>query len=76
MALFIFRRTADKEITTMQGTTKRNEPAKQPSAPSRGAPATASVQSVRKDVTVRVFVAPPPPPDGEELREHGYGHGV
>lgn len=67
----------------MQGTTPRDEPAKRPPAgperrtgPGRGMPDTAAVQSIRKDVTVRVFVAPPAPPEPDELREHGYGHGV
>ena len=59
----------------MQGTTKRDEPAKQPTpSQDRGTPATGTMHSVRKDVTVRLFV--PPFPESDELKEHGYGHGV
>ena len=74
----------------MKTTTKRDEPAKRgdragsqarpprvgPGAPERGAPATHAAHAVRKDVTVRVSLQPPTPPDGDELREDGYGHGV
>jgi hypothetical protein len=55
---------------------KRDEPSKpvQPS-PQRGEPPTYAAHAVRKDVTVRVSVAPPQSHDTEE-REDGYGHGV
>ncbi len=60
----------------MQGTTKRDEPAKRPTpSQDRGTPATGTMHSVRKDVTVRPFVSPPLP-ETDELKEHGYGHGV
>ena len=60
----------------MQGTTKRDEPAKRPTpSQGRGTPATGPMHSVRKDVTVRPFVSPPLP-ETDELKEHGYGHGV
>ena len=44
--------------------------------PAAGAPSTASAQSSRKNVTVRVSVTPPATQEGEELKEEGYGHGV
>ena len=53
---------------------KPEEPAKRPAPPQRGAPPTHAAQAVRKDVSVRVLVTSPPEP--EELREDGYGHGV
>ena len=60
----------------MQGTTKEDEPAKRPPAPQgRGTPSTGPVHSVRKDVTVRLYVSPPSP-ESEEIKEDGYGHGV
>jgi hypothetical protein len=60
----------------MPGTTKRDEPAKTPTpTQDRGTPATGTMHSVRKDVTVRLFVSPPVP-ETDELKEHGYGHGV
>jgi len=60
----------------MQATSKQDEPAKQPQpSPQRGAPPTHAAHAVRKDVSVRVSVAPPAPMDVEE-REDGYGHGV
>jgi hypothetical protein len=42
----------------------------------RGAPPTVAAHAVRKDVTVRVSLKQQAPPEGEELREEGYGHGV
>lgn len=59
----------------MKMSPKPEEPAKQPSAADRGAPLTCAAHAVRKDVSVRVLVAPTPG-EPEELREHGYGHGV
>ena len=60
----------------MQGTTKRDEPAKQPTpSQDRGTPATGPMHSVRKDVTARLVVSPSFP-EADELKEHGYGHGV
>jgi hypothetical protein len=59
----------------MKSSTKPGEPAKQPTAADRGAPATYAVHAVRKNLTVRVLVAPTPN-EADELREHGYGHGV
>ncbi len=60
----------------MQGTTKQDEPAKRPTpAQGRGTPSTGTVQSVRKDVTARLSV-PPASPETDEIKEHGYGHGV
>ena len=51
-------------------------PAKRPqNVPEKGAPATYAAHAMRKDVTVRVSVTTPAP-EPEELREHGYGHGV
>ena len=48
-------------------------PAKRPQCtPQRGAPPT---YATRKDVNVRVSVTTPTT-ESEELREHGYGHGV
>jgi hypothetical protein len=60
----------------MQGTTKQDEPAKRPAPEQgRGTPSTGAVQSVRKDVTVRLSLSPPYP-ESDEIKEHGYGHGV
>jgi hypothetical protein len=60
----------------MQGTTKQDEPAKPPAPPQgRGTPSTGAVHSVRKDVTVRLSVSAPFP-ESDEIKEHGYGHGV
>ena len=60
----------------MKMPTRPEDPAKRPQpAPERGAPATYAVHADRKNLTVRVLVKPTPP-DSEELREHGYGHGV
>jgi hypothetical protein len=51
-------------------------PVKRPQhMPEHGAPATCAAHAMRKDVSVRVSVTPPTP-EPEELREHGYGHGV
>ena len=61
----------------MQGTTKGTPSANRPQpVPGPGTPATTTVQAVRKDVTVRLSLSSPPAPDAEELKEHGYGHGV
>jgi hypothetical protein len=77
MALSLFSQTADIEETTMKMPTKPEDPAKRPQqSPERGAPASYAVHAVRKDVTVRVLVKPTAPAESEELREHGYGHGV
>ena len=59
----------------MKMSTKPEEPAKQPSAADRGAPGTYAAHAVRKNVSVRVSVKPAPG-ESDELREHGYGHGV
>jgi hypothetical protein len=60
----------------METPARPDEPVKreQP-APQRGAPATYAAYAIRKDVTVRLSVTPPVT-EPEELREHGYGHGV
>lgn len=56
--------------------TPRNEPAKRPEpSPERGAPATYSAYAVRKNLSVRVLLSPGGT-EPDELREHGYGHGV
>jgi hypothetical protein len=61
----------------MRTTTKRDEPSQRAdAAKKRGAPPTYAAHAVRKDVTVRVSVKSPQTPETEELREHGYGHGV
>ena len=60
----------------MQKPTRRDEPSKRPEAPSeRGAPDTYAAHAFRKNLAVRVMVKAPSP-EPEELREHGYGHGV
>jgi hypothetical protein len=60
----------------MQSQTRREEPAKRPQpAPERGAPPSFAAYTLRKDVAVRVSVTRTVV-DGDELREHGYGHGV
>ena len=60
----------------MKMPSRSDDPAKRPQpAPERGAPATYAVHAVRKNLTVRVSVKPASP-ETEELREHGYGHGV
>jgi hypothetical protein len=60
----------------MKMSTRNEDPAKRPQmSPERGAPATYAVYAVRKNLTVRVMVKPSAT-DSEELREHGYGHGV
>jgi hypothetical protein len=59
----------------MKTFSKSEEPAKPTKPPERGAPATYAAHAVRKDVSVRVFVKPTHS-EGDELREHGYGHGV
>lgn len=60
----------------MQMSTRPEEPAKHPApAPERGAPATYAAHAFRKNLAVRVLVKPSRS-EPEELREHGYGHGV
>jgi len=61
----------------MRMSTQRDEPAKRPEPSAyRGAPAaTYTASAVRKNLAVRVMVQPPPV-EPDELREHGYGHGV
>jgi hypothetical protein len=61
----------------MQSTTKRDDPSKRPQpSQGKGTPSTTQVQSVRKDVTVRLSLAAPSTPEADELHENGYGHGV
>ena len=59
----------------MKAKTQPDEPAKrlQP-GPDRGSPSTPS-QALRKNGAVRAAVAETPT-EPDELREHGYGHGV
>jgi hypothetical protein len=60
----------------MNMSSNREEPAKRAaSGAERGAPATYAAHAFRKDLAVRVRVKPTTP-EAEELREHGYGHGV
>ena len=60
----------------MEMAAKPEDPAKRPQpAPQRGAPTTYAVHALRKNASVRVFVKPAAG-EPEELREHGYGHGV
>ena len=60
----------------MKMPTKPQDPAaRQQTGPERGAPTTYAAHAVRKNVAVRVLVKPTTP-ESEELREHGYGHGV
>jgi hypothetical protein len=60
----------------MKTTSQPDEPAKRPQpVPDRGLPSSAPAHAVRKNVAVRVRVSPAPP-ETDELREHGYGHGV
>jgi hypothetical protein len=60
----------------MKTSTQPDEPAKRPpTRPERGSPTSAPAHAVRKDVAVRVTVSAAPP-ESDELREHGYGHGV
>jgi hypothetical protein len=59
----------------MKTSTQPDEPAKRPQpGPGRGAPPTDAAHAVRKNVVRVAVVATPAEPD--ELREHGYGHGV
>jgi hypothetical protein len=53
---------------------QHSQPEPPRAAPPKGAPATFAAYAVRRDVSVRVAVMAPPEPD--ELREPGYGHGV
>ena len=60
----------------MKTLTQPDEPAKRPKpSQERGSPTSAPGHAVRKDVVVRVTVMATPT-ESEELREHGYGHGV
>lgn len=59
----------------METETPRPQPAIRQPAPDRGAPATYSAQVTRKGVLVRVSVRAPGG-ESDEIREHGYGHGV
>jgi hypothetical protein len=60
----------------MKTSTRPDEPAKRPpSRPNRGSPAPVAAHATRKDVAVRVTVVATPA-ESDELREHGYGHGV
>lgn len=60
----------------MKMPTRPEEPAKHPQpGPDRGAPTTYAAHAVRKNLAVRVSVKPTPS-EADELREHGYGHGV
>jgi hypothetical protein len=60
----------------MKTLTQPDEPAKHPQpVPDRGSPTSAPAHAVRKDVAVRVTVSATPA-ESDELREHGYGHGV
>ena len=57
-------------------TTQPEEPAKRPQpVPDRGSPTSTAAHAVRKDLAVRVTV-PAASTESDELREHGYGHGV
>jgi hypothetical protein len=78
MALRLFREhpITEEESRIMQSQSKREEPAKRPQpTQDRGKPASYAAYALRKDVTVRVSVAPMTV-EADELREHGYGHGV
>jgi hypothetical protein len=56
--------------------TRPEEPAKPAhSAADRGVPPTYAAHARRTNLTVRVLVKPVAN-EAEELREHGYGHGV
>ena len=60
----------------METKVEPNEPAKRPQRePQQGAPSTYAASATRKDVTVRLSVTSTAP-EPDELREHGYGHGV
>ena len=60
----------------MKTLTQPDEPAKPPQpGPDRGSRTSAPAHAVRKDVAVRVTVLATPT-ESDELREHGYGHGV
>ena len=60
----------------MKMPTRPEEPAKPAqSGAERGVPPTYAAHARRKNLTVRVLVKPAPG-EAEELREHGYGHGV
>jgi hypothetical protein len=76
MALRRFKGTFDTKVTIMKMSSQPNEPAKRPQAsPERGAPPTYAAHAARKNVGVRVLLKPTAG-EAEELREHGYGHGV
>jgi hypothetical protein len=60
----------------MKTSTRPDEPAKRPQpAPDRDLATSVPAHAVRKDVAVRVTVLATPT-ESDELREHGYGHGV
>jgi hypothetical protein len=59
----------------MKSTSKSDEPAKPQASAERGAPFTYAAHATRKNLAVRVLVKPASP-EADELREHGYGHGV
>ena len=60
----------------MKTSTQPDEPAKRPQpGPERGSPTTVAAQAVRNNVAVRVTVVEATT-ETDELREHGYGHGV
>ena len=60
----------------MKTTSQREEPAKRPaSGTAHGAPTTFAAYATRKDLAVRVTVQSLSA-ESDELREHGYGHGV
>lgn len=59
----------------MKTSSKPEEPAKPQSAADRGAPPTYAAHADRKNLSVRVLLAPAPG-EADEQPEHGYGHGV
>lgn len=60
----------------MKSSTQSDDPAKRPQpVPERGSPPTSAAHAVRKNVAVHVTMVATPA-ELDELREHGYGHGV
>lgn len=60
-----------------KGSAQREESAKRTAPePDCGRPGTWAARAVKKDLVVRVRIAPVIWPETEELREEGYGHGV
>lgn len=60
----------------MKTSTHSDDAAKRPQpAPDRGSPPPQTALAARSNVAVRVTVVATPA-ELEELREHGYGHGV